>query len=80
MVDGKPRSRTHIYREPTEAIIHNNHYMPLPENNQCAPLAEDDEDYEDNKKIIGVEYKRTGVDSNDYKSIGVKSESTGVTE
>ena len=54
--------------------------MPLPENNQCAPLAEDDEDYEDNKKIIGVEYKRTGVDSNDYKSIGVKSESTGVTE
>ena len=80
MVDGKPRSRTHIYREPTEAIIHNNYYTPLLKNNRCAPLSEDDEDNKDNEKITGVEDKGTGLDSNDYKSTGVKSESTGITE
>ena len=59
--------------EPTEAIIHNNQYMPLLHNNQYAPLAENDEDIEDNKE-------NTGVDIDDQKSTGVKSESTGVTK
>ena len=53
--------------------------MQLSENNQCAPLAEDDEDNKDNKKITGVEEKRTGVDIDDYKITVVKSESIGVT-
>ena len=50
------------------------------ENNQCAPLAKDDEDNKDNEKITGVEDKITGVNINDYKITGVKSESTGITE
>ena len=33
-----------IETEPAEAIIHNNQYMPLPENNQYALLAKNDED------------------------------------
>ena len=33
-----------------------------------------------NKKISGVEDEGTGVDSNDYKRTGVKSESTGIKE
>ena len=41
--------------EPTEAIKHNNQYMPLLHNNQYAPLEENDEDVEDNKENTGVD-------------------------
>ena len=56
------------YTEPTEAIIHNNQYMQLSENNQCAPLAEDDEDKRTTKKSQEWKKKRTGVDIDDYNA------------
>ena len=54
--------------------------MPLPDNNQYAPLAGNYEDNEDNKESIGVEDESTGADSKDNESTGVKSKSTVVTK
>ena len=54
--------------------------MSIPDNNQYAPLAENDEDGEDDNKNTWVEDKSTGEDRDNNKSTGVKSESTGVTE
>ena len=66
--------------EPAGSILHNNQYILLPNNNQYALIAENEEDNEDNNKSTRVEDERTGVDSNDNKSTEVNSEIIGVNE